>query len=145
MNTFSIGDMGQAQDVNNPLVVSSGLVSQWSFNDGSGSIARDCSGNNNDGKLLGTILPRWIPGLRGSSLWFTGSSIGYVSIPDKASIRPGSGSWTMVCSFNAPNVNQLSSLIYKTDTTTYNQMEIGIGHDNGSGTGIASKHVFLFT
>jgi len=145
MNAFSIGDMGQSQDVQNPLIVSSGLVGYWGCNDGSGSIVRDFSGNRNDGNLTGSILPRWTPGPRGGALWFSGSTNCLGNIPDITSLRPGSGSWTIVCSFNAPGVNQASAFVQKRNPTTFNQMAMGIGRDNGSGTTLQTKQVFVFT
>src|SRR5512136_1834598 len=43
-----------------------GLIGYWSFNEGTGSIAHDDSGNGNDGFLMGT--PTWTKGINGSAL-----------------------------------------------------------------------------
>ncbi len=47
------------------------LVGQWKFDEGSGAVANDSSGNNHQGKILGT--PDWIAGHgdTGSALLFT--------------------------------------------------------------------------
>ena len=59
----------------NPLVVSSGLVGYWSLNEGSGLVARDYSGNGNNGILSGSAnLPTWTPGVAGNALSFVSSS-----------------------------------------------------------------------
>lgn len=48
-----------------------GLVGYWSFEDGSGSVATDFSGNGNDGTLQGD--PQWTSGRLGTALDFDGS------------------------------------------------------------------------
>lgn len=44
-----------------------GLVAHWSFDEGSGSVARDLSGNGHDATLSGT---EWVPSPRGHALRF---------------------------------------------------------------------------
>lgn len=56
---------------------SADLVAHWEFNEGSGSVARDKSGNGHDGTINGT--PRWVRGKIGGALEFDGSN--YVDIP----------------------------------------------------------------
>ena len=52
--------------------VSAGLVAHWEFDDGTGTIAVDSSGNGHDGTLLGD--PAWVAGMIGSgALSFDGS------------------------------------------------------------------------
>lgn len=46
------------------------LVGHWDFNEGSGAVATDSSGNNNDGALFGS--PLWVPGRSGTALKFDG-------------------------------------------------------------------------
>ncbi len=48
-----------------------GLVAYWSFDDGSGSVATDFSGNTNHGNLSGG--PSWVTGKRDTALFFDGS------------------------------------------------------------------------
>ena len=58
-----------------------GLVAYWSFDEGSGAIAHDYSGNGNDGVLHG---PLWIPGVCGTALSFDGVD-DYVGVADHES------------------------------------------------------------
>ncbi|MFZ2969529.1 MAG: LamG domain-containing protein, partial [Minisyncoccia bacterium] len=51
-----------------------GPVAEWKFDEGSGSVARDGTENNNDGTLVGaTHLPTWTAGKYGSALTFDGA------------------------------------------------------------------------
>jgi len=56
------------------------LVGMWRFDEGSGSIANDSSGNN----LTGTLVngPQWTTGIKGSALLFNSSLSQRVEIPD---------------------------------------------------------------
>jgi hypothetical protein len=47
------------------------LVLYWPFNEGQGTVARDRSGNGNDGVIEGGAL--WVPGALGTALQFNGS------------------------------------------------------------------------
>jgi hypothetical protein len=55
-----------------------GLIAYYAFDDGSGTIAEDSSGNGNNGTLTGSAL--FGPGLRNGGLVLDGSQ-GYVSLP----------------------------------------------------------------
>ena len=57
---------------------SADLVAHWRFDETSGSIAHDTSGNGHDGTIDGT--PNWVPGQVGGAMRFDGSS--YVVIDD---------------------------------------------------------------
>jgi hypothetical protein len=48
------------------------IVGVWLFDDGSGNVAKDSSGNNNDGKLMGG--PKWVDGKFGKALSFSGAN-----------------------------------------------------------------------
>jgi len=73
--------LGTQIDWANPL--SRGLVGCWLFNERSGTIVQDLSGNRNHGTLVGD--PTWIPGKFGSGIDFDG--IGdYVLLYDGALI-----------------------------------------------------------
>lgn len=54
-----------------------GLILQYRFDEGEGSVVRDASGNRQDGVVLGNI--RWMSGLRGRGIWFNGTS--RISVP----------------------------------------------------------------
>jgi hypothetical protein len=49
---------------------SADLIGHWTFDDGSGAIAADSSGNGNDGVLMGD--PEWVAGKIGGALDFDG-------------------------------------------------------------------------
>jgi len=55
------------------------LVGRWRFDEGSGTIAYDSSGQGNDGTLVGGAT--WVTGRFGGGLELDGTS-GYVSVPD---------------------------------------------------------------
>jgi flagellin-like protein len=59
-----------------------GIVSEWHFNSGTGNIAYDSSGNENDGTIHGAA---WISGMSGSALSFNGSN-DYVNVPYAANL-----------------------------------------------------------
>jgi hypothetical protein len=56
-----------------------GLVGYWPFDEGSGTIAYDYSGNGNNGTLVNG--PQWVDGKVGKALMFNNSG-GRVEIPD---------------------------------------------------------------
>jgi len=51
---------------------SADLIGHWKFDEGSGTVAYDVSGNGNDGTINGS--PNWVPGVGGSALEFDGSN-----------------------------------------------------------------------
>jgi len=55
---------------NPPIPLDDGLVGYWSFNEGSGTIAHDYSGNGNDGTINGGAT--WVAGISGYALSFDG-------------------------------------------------------------------------
>ncbi|MHC4430994.1 MAG: LamG domain-containing protein, partial [Planctomycetota bacterium] len=60
------------------------LVAHWKFDEGSGNIAHDASGNGNDGTFVGN--PQWSIGKIGGALEFNGSS-DYIQIPFSESLK----------------------------------------------------------
>ena len=80
------GNPAAVSDAANPATLLRGLVGLWHFDDSVGStVARDSSGNGNDGTLVG-LDPAlsWVAGRQGGALATSG--LGYVSVPDSASI-----------------------------------------------------------
>ena len=49
-----------------------GLVGWWTFDETSGTTAKDSSGKGNNGRIVGT--PQWVPGKVGGALQFNGST-----------------------------------------------------------------------
>ncbi|MDT8301805.1 MAG: LamG domain-containing protein [Sedimentisphaerales bacterium] len=60
------------------------LVGWWRFDEGSGTIAYDSSGNGNDGSFNGD--PQWVVGNFGGALEFDGAD-DYVEVPDNESLH----------------------------------------------------------
>ncbi len=54
-------------------LLGSDLVGWWNFNEGSGATARDISGHNNNGTIVGATHVDGVPGTGGSALDFTNS------------------------------------------------------------------------
>lgn len=65
----------------NPLDPACGFEAFWSFDEGSGEIAHDCSVNGNDGQIYGAA---WTIGKVGNALSFDGSD-DWVDVPDDIS------------------------------------------------------------
>ena len=55
----------------NKVNLNYGLVGYWSFDEGSGNIAHDYSGNNNDGTIFGAS---WTAGVSDGALYFDGNN-----------------------------------------------------------------------
>ncbi len=53
-------------------VSAAGLVGWWTFDETSGTTAKDSSGKGNDGRIVGT--PHWVPGKIGGAFQFDGST-----------------------------------------------------------------------
>ena len=60
------------------------LVAEWRFDEGTGGIAVDSSGNGNDGTIYGAS---WIDGKLGTALKFNGME-DYISIPNSPTLNP---------------------------------------------------------
>jgi hypothetical protein len=73
------------------------LQGWWTFNESSGTVARDGSGRGNDGTLLGN--PQWGPGTLGGALAFDGDGD---RITLKASLPVGSSSHTVAAWIKVP-------------------------------------------
>jgi len=61
-----------------------GLVGWWTFDESSGTVAHDSSGNGNDGTLAGGVT--WVAGKLDGAIDFAGTTGAYVSVPDAASL-----------------------------------------------------------
>jgi hypothetical protein len=59
------------------------IMGMWLFDEGKGDIAKDLSGNGNDGELMNS--PKWVEGKSGQALEFDGKA-NYVSVSDSSSL-----------------------------------------------------------
>ena len=80
-----------------------GLVGHWTFDDGQGSIARDASGRDNHGTIMGGA--EWTVGKIGGALGFDGTD-DFVSIPNESTFDITGNitvsAWVKVESFTKP-------------------------------------------
>jgi len=70
-----------------PALASASVVGEWNFNEGSGTVVADSSGNGNNGVLYSYGNVTWVPGVTGTALQFNGS-FGAVHMLDSASLDP---------------------------------------------------------
>ncbi|MDH3455888.1 MAG: fibronectin type III domain-containing protein [Gemmatimonadota bacterium] len=70
---------GPAQATTLPFAGPPGIVAHWTFDEGSGNVAGDASGNGNVGTLMNG--PIWVPGYSGTALSFDGDD-DFVLVPD---------------------------------------------------------------
>jgi hypothetical protein len=81
--------------------VSADLVAHWKFDEGSGNVAHDTSGNGNDGTLIGN--PQWVAGKIGGALEFNGTD-SIIDIPYSPDMTPSEGT-------------TMSAWVFPTDTS----------------------------
>ncbi len=120
--------------VANFQLLTSGLLGYWPFNENSGTVAHDQSGNNHDATLSNTT---WATGLLGSALAFNGSNSQGVtnSIPFtntfsiSAWVNPAV---TSQASFAAIGQSQASSGFYLGVDSTGTQYKFFVNSGNGS-------------
>ncbi|MDD4924653.1 MAG: LamG domain-containing protein [Dehalococcoidales bacterium] len=106
-----------------------GLVGYWSFDEGSGSIAYDASGNGNDGIL--TNEPTWAAGKIAGALELDGTN-DYAVVSDNDALDPYSGSltistWVYLNNISSPNRQIVSKEIWVSNTHGY-LMQISSGN-----------------
>jgi hypothetical protein len=83
--TINLTDSVKQSEQKNPQSMGdrdSGLVAHWDFDEGTGDVLHDVSGNGNDGEIYGA---GWITGIHGTALEFDGVD-DYVDIGDPSSV-----------------------------------------------------------
>jgi len=83
-----------------------GLIGHWAFDEGTGSVAKDSSGNGHDGQLVGN--PTWTAGTVGGALEFNGTTA-KVDIPYWADVTPTAGA--TMCSWVFPTDTSRSCIV----------------------------------
>ena len=68
-----------------PAHAANGVVASWPFDEGSGTVLHDTSGNGNNGVVSGDA--QWVSGFSGPALSFDGNT-GRVRVPDSSSLDP---------------------------------------------------------
>ena len=84
-----------------------GLVADWHFDEGSGSVLKDSSRNGNDGVIYGAT---WVEGKYGGALSFDGVD-DYVEFTYDSDFTPGKNSWTIEVWVKAPSKSTDMSII----------------------------------
>ncbi|RLF58603.1 MAG: hypothetical protein DRN27_04935 [Thermoplasmata archaeon] len=106
------------------------LVASWHFNEGTGSITYDSSGNGNDGIINGAS---WSNGVNNTALEFDGSD-DYVQVPDSASLDMSDeitiSTWV---NFDSINPSQPPIIVMKRDDSGSGEVyKLGIADGDGS-------------
>jgi len=122
INSLSFGEKGTGNDAtfSNPqrgggAPLDQGLAAYWNFDEGSGNIAADSSGNGNTGTLINN--PAWVDGTSGKALSFNGVN-NYVQIPQSSSLDVTSQltveAWIYPRAY-VDNTGQTSGIVCRTD------------------------------
>jgi hypothetical protein len=97
------------------FAVEEGLIGYWSFDEGKGDVAKDASGNNNDGKLVRGV--KWVDGKFDKALQFDGTQRHKVEVPHSDSLATIADALTIEAWVNPANFNQWVSFGVKGDIT----------------------------
>ncbi len=99
--------------------LNSGLVAYWNFDEGSGDVLHDVSGNGNDGTIYGAT---WVDGIKGKALNFNGED-NYVKIPNSPSLNPRNATFEAFVYINSyPQYGNASGIIFK-----YKSYQVNLG------------------
>jgi hypothetical protein len=112
--------LGQAPAADDPY-----LVGWWTFDDGSGTVAKDSSGHGNNGTLNGN--PQWVPGYLGGALKFDGTD-DYVDCGKDPSLDLTA--WTITFWLNIAQNKDYNAFVVKGLDAAENYEVLGFG--NGS-------------
>ena len=131
---------GKVEFARNEFEPGAGCVGYWSFDEGSGDIAYDRSGNGNDGTLMNMNNNDWVDGVKGKGLEFDGAD-DYVEVGDNPSLEP-SGSFSISFWFKTTQLGN-KVLIEKNNNNVGYSIQRGgtniLVMDVGSGSGIWTK------
>ena len=92
-----------------------GVVAEWCFDEGSGSVLKDSSGNGNDGMIYGAT---WVEGKYGNALSFDGVD-DYVKVPDSSSLDITNAVTIEAWIYNNQDYDSWRRIISKGDVTNY--------------------------
>jgi len=110
---------------------SADLVGHWRFDEGSGTIAYDSSGNGNDGTL--EVNPQWVAGKIAGALQFDGTD-DYVEVPDSPSLDITDAITIAAWVFREVDSGNWERIVAKSDSTLYDYwLQITTGDSIGGG------------
>jgi TolB protein len=98
-----------------------GMVAYWDFNEGTGNIAHDQSGNNNHGTITGAS---WVSGISGSALRFEGTPSSYVKVTDSDSLDLRED-FTISLWINTEEPSSEGTLLAKYDSSSSFSYQVG--------------------
>jgi len=101
------------------------LIAWWGFDEGTGTLAADGSGNGNNGTIHGAAV--WVPGVHGEALALNGTDT-YVST--EFSLLNDLDAFTVAGWVSAVNTSSYAGLFGQNDL-----LEFGFTSENGSGVG----------
>ena len=97
-----------------------GLVAYWNFDEGSGNVLHDVSGNWNDGIIYGA---KWVDGISGKALSFNGED-SYVKIPNSPTLNPRNATFEAFVYINSyPRHGNASGILFK-----YKSYQVDLGY-----------------
>jgi chitodextrinase len=111
----NLGPMSSRASATTRAAGSAGLVAAFSFDEGSGSVVGDVSGNGNNGSVANAS---WVAGKYGGALSFDGSSA-RVTVPDSASLHLTSAMTLEAWVDPATTTAAWRDVIYKGDDNYY--------------------------
>ena len=97
------------------LSAEEGLIGYWKFDEGTGDVANDSSGNKNDGKIVRS--PEWVSGNFGKALKFDSGKTQKVEIADSDSFAKIVTAVTIEAWINPDNLSAWMSFGVKGDIT----------------------------
>jgi hypothetical protein len=106
-----------------------GLVAEWLFDEGSGNVLKDSSGNGNNGVIYGAT---WVDGKFGKALSFDGQN-DYVEVQDSPSLNPPNQitieAWYQPVSFIGGGNDGILDKPFTSFNTPFYQYHLGVRGD----------------
>ncbi len=118
-----------------------GLVGWWTFDEPSGTVAHDSSGNGNDGTLAGAVT--WVAGKLDGALDFPGSASAYVTVPDAPSLAI-TDAITMAAWLNPRATGDYRWFIAKQTYGTNQGWDLTLTPTNGIECGLAMNNAWTY-
>jgi len=110
----------RGRQINRASQQAQGLVAFWPFNEGTGGVARDLSGNENHGTRNGTGTSIWVPGDRGWSQDFNNSD-DYISVSDNNILDFGTNDLTVMARIKSASSALHNPIVAKRNWTGIGQ------------------------